>query len=254
MSATHVYTFILTRRSPVSSSDRRCVFLLCTQPPALVTRADTYVVLTFQEIRCFLLPLKGKRTLLGSIYRPSARFYLLRSSRSGEKAAYPYLRFLPNPPPPYPIWSCRNTESAVLSKSSALYFSISVAVPINLQVQHFKTQRRVIRWIFYRQLPPVPSVSSPLWVRKGLFALGLRTFVLSSQWPCAQCNDPHLQTCLTGQCPPSIKCVPLNTKTFWLNTAVLDIYLHRFQVPLAGRFSLAIQMILLNCLFRVILI
>ena len=25
-----------------------------------------------------------------------------------------------------------------------------------------KAQRRVIRWIFYRRLPPVPSVSSPL--------------------------------------------------------------------------------------------
>ena len=59
------------RGSPVSSSDR-CVFLLCSQPPALVTRADTNVGLTFQEIRCFLLPLKGKRTLLGSIYWPSS--------------------------------------------------------------------------------------------------------------------------------------------------------------------------------------
>lgn len=37
--------------APVSSSrPRRCVFLLRSQPPALVTRADTYLGLRFQEI------------------------------------------------------------------------------------------------------------------------------------------------------------------------------------------------------------
>lgn len=65
----------------------------------------------------------------------------------------PTYTFSPIPPPPYPTWSCRNTESAVLSKPSAVYFLLSVAVPSS---PAFEKQRRVIRWIFYRQLPPVP--------------------------------------------------------------------------------------------------
>ena len=163
----------------------------------------------------------------------------------------PTYTFSPIPLPPYPTWSCRNTEAAVLSKPSAVYFFLSVAAPSS---PAFEKQRRVTRWIFYRQLPPVPSVSSPLWVRKS-------PFTLIWEYSSRLLNDLVLNAVILSSRPAwqdsvlrPLICAPLNTKTFWSSTAVLDIQWHRLQVPLAGRSCLPIQMTLLNCLYRVILI
>ena len=217
VSATHVYTFIPTRGSAVPSSDRRCVFLLCSQPPAPVTAADTYAGLKFQEIGCLLLPLTGKRKLLGSIHQPSAQFYLLRSNRR-EQAAYPYLRFLPNPTP-----HLTPSDPAEIPRSSLnpqqFIFSF---VLLHLQVQHLKSRGEsqdgfsTGNCLLFLQ-------SHHLWVRKSLF-------ILIWDYSSRLLNDLVLNAVILSWRPAwqdsvlrPLICVPLNTKTFWLNTAVLDI-------------------------------
>ena len=173
--------------------------------------------------------------------------------RSGEQAAHPYLRFLPNPSPPYPIWSCRNSQLSSLNPQHFIF-------PLVLLYQStFKSSI----WITEdsHKTDFLQAIASCSFSLINLSESGKAS--LPSVWGRSSCllNDLVLSAMILSSRPawqtsvlhPLIR-LPLNTKTFWLNTAVLDIYWHRFQVPLARGFCLAIQMILLNCLYWVILI